>query len=68
MTPEEVNSLYQMGGAVGILATGGVFGLRWVLRTVAVMEKGTVKTEKTTIITGDTVAMDRLAGTIKPAT
>jgi|SRR5215217_638862 len=65
MTPDEINSLYQIGGAVGILAAGGFFGLRWVLKTVATMETGTVKTEKTTIITGDTVAMDSLAKTIE---
>jgi hypothetical protein len=65
MTPDELNSLYQMGGAAGILVGAGFFGLRWVLKTVAAMEKVPVKTEKTTIITGDTVAMDRLAGTIE---
>jgi hypothetical protein len=66
MDSEQVNALYQIGGAAGAIAVGAWFGIQWVMRTVQAMKMSpSVKTEKTTIITSDTVAMDRLAGTIE---
>lgn len=66
MNSEQINALYQIGGAVAVIVVGAFFGIQWVMKTVQAMGGLTpVKTEKTTIITGDTVAMDRLAGTIE---
>ena len=66
MDNEQVNALYQIGGAAGAIAVGAWLGIQWVMRTVQAMKMSpSVKTEKTTIITSDTVAMDRLAGTIE---
>jgi hypothetical protein len=66
MDNEQISALYQLGGAAAVIVVGAFFGIQWVVRTVQAMKMSpTVKTEKTTIITGDTVAMDRLAGTIE---
>jgi hypothetical protein len=66
MDSEQISALYQLGGAAAVIIVGAFFGIQWVVRTVQAMKMSpTVKTEKTTIITGDTVAMDRLAGTIE---
>lgn len=66
MDSEQISALYQIGGATSVIAVGAFFGIQWVVKTVQTMKSTpSVKTEKTTIITGDTVAMDRLAGTIE---
>ncbi|WP_108459218.1 hypothetical protein [Devosia naphthalenivorans] len=65
MDNEQLQALYQIGGAVGIVIGASIFGIRWVVMTVRAMKETPPKTEKTTIITGDTVAMDRLASTIE---
>ncbi|WP_127752691.1 hypothetical protein [Devosia sp. 1566] len=66
MDSEQISALYQLGGAAAVIIVGAFFGIQWVVRTVQAMKTSpSVKTEKTTIITGDTVAMDRLAGTIE---
>lgn len=66
MDNEQIQALYSIGGAASVLVVGAWFGIQWVTRTVQAMKSSpSVKTEKTTIITSDTVAMDRLAGTIE---
>jgi hypothetical protein len=66
MDSEQLNALYQVGGAASVIAVGAFLGIQWVMKTVQAMKLApSVTTEKTTIITGDTVAMDRLAGTIE---
>jgi len=65
MTSDQIQALYQIGGAAAVVVLGAFFGIQWVLKTVQGLGVAPVKTEKTTIITGDTVAMDRLAGTIE---
>jgi hypothetical protein len=66
MDSEQISALYQLGGAAAVIVVGAFFGIQWVVRTVQAMKTSpSVTTEKTTIITGDTVAMDRLAGTIE---
>lgn len=66
MDNEQIQALYSIGGATSVLVVGAWFGIQWVTRTVQAMKSSpSVKTEKTTIITSDTVAMDRLAGTIE---
>ncbi|WP_172125299.1 hypothetical protein [Devosia sp. 919] len=66
MDNEQIQALYSIGGAASVIAVGAFFGIQWVMRTVQAMKMSpSVKTEKTTIITSDTVAMDRLAGTIE---
>ena len=65
MDNEQLQALYQIGGAVGIVIGASIFGIRWVVMTVRAMKETPPKTEKTTIITGDTVTMDRLASTIE---
>jgi len=66
MDSEQLNALYQVGGAASVLAVGAFIGIQWVMKTVQAMKLApSVKTETTTIITGDTVAMDRLAATLE---
>lgn len=66
MDNEQIQALYSIGGAASVIVVGAWFGIQWVTRTVQAMKSSpSVKTEKTTIITSDTVAMDRLAGTIE---
>lgn len=66
MDNEQIQALYSIGGAASVIVVGAWFGIQWVTRTVQAMKSNpSVKTEKTTIITSDTVAMDRLAGTIE---
>lgn len=66
MDSESLSALYQIGGAASVIAVGAFFGIQWVTRTVQAMKMApSVKTEKTTIITGDTVAMEHLAKTIE---
>jgi Pyruvate/2-oxoacid:ferredoxin oxidoreductase gamma subunit len=66
MDNEQISALYQIGGAASVIIVGAFFGIQWVVRTVQAMKSApSVKTEKTTIITGDTVAMDRLSSTIE---
>lgn len=65
MDSEQINALYQIGGAVSVVIVGAFFGIRWVIATVGALPKTTTKTEKTTIITGDTVAMEQLAKTLE---
>lgn len=66
MDNEQIGALYQLGGAAAVIVVGAFFGIQWVVRTVQAMKSSpSVKTEKTTIITSDTVAMDRLGQTIE---
>lgn len=66
MDNEQLQALWQLGGAVGIIVAASFFGISWVVKTVQGMRvTAPVKTEKTTIITGDTVAMEALAKTIE---
>lgn len=66
MDNEQLQALWQLGGAIGILVGASFFGINWVVKTVQGMRSSaTVKTEKTTIITSDTVAMDQLAKTLE---
>lgn len=65
MDSEQLNALYQIGGAVAVIVGGAFFGIQWVVKTVQGIKPIDVKTEKTTIITGDTVAMESLAKTIE---
>lgn len=67
MTNEELQAISQIGGAAGVIVGASFFGIQWVIKTVKGMggDQSLVKTQKTTIITGDTVAMERLAGTIE---
>jgi hypothetical protein len=50
---------------IGCAPVGAFIGIQWVMKTVQAMKMApSVKTEKTTIITGDTLAMEKLAATI----
>lgn len=65
MTNDQIQALYQIGGAAGLIIAAAFFGIQWVVKTVQAMGIAPIKTEKTTIITGDTVAMDQLAKTLE---
>jgi hypothetical protein len=65
MATEDLNALYQIGGAVAVVVGGMAAAIPWVLKKVKDIGTAEVKTEQTTIITADTVAMDALAKTIE---
>jgi hypothetical protein len=64
-TPDDLPTLYSIGGAVMVMAAGGFAGFRWVMGQVKLMGSlQTIETKKTTIVTADTVAMDRLTSAL----
>ncbi|GHA27751.1 hypothetical protein GCM10007989_24550 [Devosia pacifica] len=64
MTSEQISALYQIGGAAAVIIVGALFGVQWVVKTVQAMKVAPAE-KKTTIITGDSVAMHDLAATIE---
>src|SRR5690349_21733090 len=67
MTNEELNTLYQLGGVLVVVAGGGFASLRWVVAKIKELPSLPTETrhEATTIVTADTVAMHQLAQTIE---
>lgn len=64
MTSEQISAFYQLGGAAAVIVVGAFFGIQWVVKTVQAMKSAPTQ-KKTTIITGDSVAMEDLAKTIE---
>lgn len=67
LTNEDLNGFYQLGGVLVVVAGGGFASLRWVINKLKELpsQPATIQRRETTIITADTVAMDRLAGELQ---